>query len=240
MEFKEIKGIKHFVYELTEWEIKYPESKLESWRVGKEGDWVLTDDKHVVQILKKAHYGGVDVVRCITGTYKTSSKQPMISDIPDNIYSFSKEDNHKRFLTKKNPTPNEFIFAKYVAESRNAVEAYLKTYKTNNVKYAKRRAHGLLKSERIQNMISEEIKKLMEDEECTPKYLIRTFKQITDLAERDTDRLRALESLAKIAGLFDTEKKSEQLTVFAGFTEEQMKAISNGQSKKLKSTSKKS
>ena len=54
MDYREIKGKKHYVYNLTEWEIKYPKSKLESWKVGQEGDWVLTDDNHVVHILKRA------------------------------------------------------------------------------------------------------------------------------------------------------------------------------------------
>ena len=240
MEYKEIKEVKHYIYSLTEWEIKYPESRLESWRVGKEGDWVLTDDDHVVQILKKANYDGLEVVRCITGTYRLSSKQLMGSDIPDNIYSFSKESLHTQFKNRTKPTNKEFLFAQYIARGESTIESYLKAFKTNNKGYAHRRANELLQSERVKKVVSEKVKEILDAEGVTPNYIIQTFKQVTDLADRDTDRLRALESLAKISGLFETEKKSEQLTVFAGFTEEQMKAISNGQSKKLKSTSKKS
>jgi hypothetical protein len=234
MNYKEIKGVKHFIYSLTEWEIKYPKSKLESWRVGQEGDWVLTDDNHVVQILKKAKYGKLDIVRCVTGTYKINGKQLMGSDIPDNIYSFSKENIYDSFKNRKNSTSKEFLFAKYIAKGEGAVESYLKAYKTENKDYAHRRANELLKSERVRNMVTEEIKAILDSEGVTPNYIIQTFKQVSDLADRDTDRLRALESLAKIAGLFETEKKSEQLTVFAGFTDEQMKAISNGKSQELK------
>ena len=240
MNFKDIKGKRHFIYELTEWEIKYPESKLESWRIGLEGDWVLTDDSHVVQILKKATYGKIDIVRCVTGTYDVNGKELMGSVIPENIYSFSKEDNHKRFLNKKKPSSKEFLFAKYIAKGDDTVESYLKAYKTNNRSYANRRANELLRSERVRNMVSEEIKKILDGEGVTPGYIIQTFKQVTDLAERDTDRLRALESLAKIAGLFEVEKKKEELTVFAGFTDEQMKAIGNGSSKRIASSSKES
>ena len=85
-----------------------------------------------------------------------------------------------------------------------------------------------------------EIKEILDGEGVTPGYIIQVFKQVCDLADKDGDRLRALENLAKIAGLFETEKKSEQLTVFAGFTDEQMKAISDGQSKKLTTTKQKS
>ena len=240
MEYKEIKGVKHYIYNLTEWEIKYPESRLESWKVGLEGDWVLTDDDHVVQILKRANYGGMEVVRCIVGTYNVDRNVLMFSEIPDNIYSFSKEDNHKRFIDKKKPSTKEFLFAKYIAKGEDTVESYLKAYKTNNRDYANRRANELLRSERVRNMVSEEIKQILDGEGVTPNYIIQTFKQVVDLAERDTDKLRSLESLAKIAGLFETEKKREELTVFAGFTEEQMKAIGNGTTKKLKSSSKES
>lgn len=233
MNYKEIKGTKHFIYSLTEWETKYPDSKLESWRVGNEGSWVLTDDSHVVQILKKRDYGRSMIVRCITGTYDINGSKLMNSDIPDNIYSFSTTDTYKLFKNRKNATSKEFLFAQYVARGINIVDAYLKVYPTNNKKYAKMKAHNLMKSERVRKVISKEIKDILDSEGVTPNYIIQVFKQVTDLAERDTDRLRALESLAKIAGLFETEKKSEQLTVFAGFTDEQLKAISNGQTEKL-------
>ena len=48
------------------------------------------------------------------------------------------------------------------------------------------------------------------------------------MSDRDTDRLRSLESLSKIAGLFDTDTKQEQLTVFQGFTPKQLEALQNG------------
>ena len=60
---------------------------------------------------------------------------------------------------------------------------------------------------------------------------ISRYKDIADLAERDSDKLRSLESLTKIAGLFDTEKKQEQLTVWTGFTPEQLEAINGGNTK---------
>ena len=64
------------------------------------------------------------------------------------------------------------------------------------------------------------------------EWIIGRYKTIADLADRDSDKLRSLESLTKIAGLFDmNEKKTEQLTVFAGFTDKQMEAIKGGKTK---------
>ena len=78
-------------------------------------------------------------------------------------------------------------------------------------------------------MVTEEIKAILEEEGVTPDYIIGRYKDIADMGERDGDRLRSLDSLAKISGLFDTEKKSEQLTVWSGFTPEQLEKIKNGQ-----------
>jgi hypothetical protein len=240
MNFKEIKGVKHFVYSLTEWEIKHPLSKLESWRVGLEGDWVLTDDEHIVQILKKIEYNKISIVRCVTGTYDINGSELMMSDIPENIYSFSKKDKYKTVKNRKKVNTKEFLFAQYVARGVDITDSYIKAFDTDNKDYAKLKAQQLMRTERIKKVVSKEIRDILDSEGVTPNYIIQVFKQVTDLADKDGDRLRALESLAKISGLFETEKKSEQLTVFAGFTDEQLKAINDGQSKKLAKATKKS
>ena len=82
-------------------------------------------------------------------------------------------------------------------------------------------------------MVKEEIKNILQEEGVTPEWLIGRYKDIATLAERDGDKLRSLESLSKIAGLFDTEKKQEQLTVWACFSPEQMEAIKSGQKNEL-------
>ena len=233
MDYKEIKGKKHFIYTIEEWESKYPESTLVSWRIGQEGNWVLTDDNHVVQILKRAKYNNTEIVRCITGTFNVNRDIRMGSAIPDNIYSFSKYKVAENFKNRKKATNDEFLFAQYIASGQDTVSSYLKAYKTNNKNYARKRANELLRSERVRKMVSKEIKDILESEGVSNNYMIQVFKQVADLAERDNDKLRAVENLAKIAGLYETEKKSEQLTVFAGFTDEQMKAISNGQQKPI-------
>ena len=58
---------------------------------------------------------------------------------------------------------------------------------------------------------------------------VTNYKDIADISERDSDRLRSLDALAKISGLFDTDKKQEQLTVWSGFSPEQLEAIKSEQ-----------
>ena len=77
-------------------------------------------------------------------------------------------------------------------------------------------------------MVKEEIKKILQEEGVTPEWIIGIYRNIADLSDRDTDRLKAVKDLATIAGLFDTDKKQEQLTVFQGFTPQQLEALQNG------------
>ena len=79
-------------------------------------------------------------------------------------------------------------------------------------------------------MVKEEIKDILNAEGVTPEFIIRLYKDIADISERDSDRLRSLDALAKMSGLFDTEKKQEQLTVWSGFSPEQLEAIKNEKS----------
>ena len=82
-------------------------------------------------------------------------------------------------------------------------------------------------------MVKEEIKKVLQDEGITADWILSRYRDLAELAERDSDKLRSLESLSKISGLFDTDTKQEQLTVWAGFSDEQMEALKDGSKTKL-------
>ena len=99
----------------------------------------------------------------------------------------------------------------------------------NQMNTSKKTATSLIKTENIQKMVKEEIRAILDEEGVTPQYLIRGYKQVADIAEKDTDRLRSLDSLSKISGLFATgENKTEELTVWAGFSPEQLESIQDG------------
>ena len=82
-------------------------------------------------------------------------------------------------------------------------------------------------------MVKEEIKKVLQDEGITPDWILAKYKDIAEVADKDSDKLRSLESLSKISGLFDTETKQEQLTVWSGFSDEQMEALKDGNKAEL-------
>ena len=238
MDYKEIKGKFHYLFDnLKEFKAKCPDIVPErNWREGKEGEWVFTDDMNICQILKIYYLKDMSgekrqkVVRTICGSFVCARKNTKMlgsEGVAENIYRFSGKN-------RNNKLPNERIFARYVAAGIGVTQAYSMTYpKAESENYIKTAAQKLMKQESVQNMVTEEIKAILEEEGVTPEYIIGRYKDIADIGERDGDRLRSLDSLAKIAGLFDTEKKSEQLTVWAGFTPEQLEKIKDEQESKL-------
>ena len=233
MDFKEIKGQKHYLFNSKEEFYAFSDvdaAVRRNWRDGEEGEWVFTDDDYVCQILKSFKVGKNDCVRTVCGTYsRKNKKNKMIGadGIPEHIYSFSGK--YVRPVDGK-PSERHFLFAKYIATGDNIIDAYKKAFpdaKSDN--YIKKTATSLIKTENIQKMVKEEIRAILDEEGVTPQYQIRSYKQVADLAEKDTDKLRALDSLSKISGLFDTgDKRTEELTVWAGFSPEQLESIQDG------------
>ena len=83
-------------------------------------------------------------------------------------------------------------------------------------------------------MISEETKKILGEVGIDEEYLLIKTKDIIDNYDaRDSDKLRALEMMMKIAGMFPNDKKTESLTVFQGFTREQLQQLNNADVKAI-------
>jgi len=83
-------------------------------------------------------------------------------------------------------------------------------------------------------LIREEVDKVLHEAEITPLYLLEQMKKIVDAKKsQDKDKIQAIKALMQISGMMDTEKRTESLTLFQGFTKEQLDAIQGGDSKKL-------
>ena len=237
MDFKEIKNTKHYLYDnKEEFAVSFPEGVIRhNWRHGEEGEWVFPDDGFVCQILRKLNIkekddSSVGCVRTVCGTFiaKDTSKEMLGEDgIAENIYTFSGTNRSKSKFNKRKRNSRELLFARYVAEGKDNIEAYKLAYPdARNSRYIKKRTERLLKTETINKMITVERRKKLDEEGVTDNWLIERYKTIADLAENDNAKLRSLDSLAKISGLFDTEeKKSEQVTIWAGFSPEQLEEV---------------
>ncbi len=234
MDFKVIKGNNHYLYDnIKEFKAFKPDTPfIQDWRHGNENDWVTTDDGYICQILKKGNIGQKVFVRTVLGMFVIDNlKVKMLGDegIVENIYAFSGNYKSIQNYKKNKLNAKETLFARYVAAGVNTIDAFKKVYpNAQKDSYIKDKTQRLLKKESVQNMIKEEIKEILASEGVTPEWIIGKYRDIVALSERDTDKLRSLDSLAKISGLFDTEQKKEQLTVWAGFSPEQLEALNNG------------
>ena len=239
MDFKEIKNTKHYLYDdRGEFAVSNPNVPVRhNWRHGDEGEWVFTDDGFVCQILRKLDIAkdngkSVPCVRTVCGTYLAGDmKKEMLGEngIAENIYTFSGTNAGKERFKNRKRNSKELLFARYVASGINVISAYKRVYPdATNDTYIKNRTDKLLKTETIQKMVKKEILTLLEEHKATPEYIIERYKTIADMAENDTHKLKALDSLAKMSGLFDTEdKKSEQVTIWSGFSPEQLEEVKN-------------
>lgn len=237
MDFKEIKNTKHYLYDnLKEFEIDNPTIPVRhNWRHGEEGEWVYTDDNFVCQILRKNTLKNENgksrvYVRTVCGTFiVTRMNRNMLGEkgIAENIYSMSGTNKSNKDYKKRGCNSKELLFARYVASGINAIEAYKMAFPDAKAEgYIKRKTDSLLKMESVQKMVKQEIREILDEEGVTNNWLIERYKTIADLAESDTAKLRSLDSLAKISGLFDTdETKSEQVTIWSGFSPEQLEEV---------------
>ena len=245
MDFKTIKKKHHYLYDnIEEFNALCADGTISGdWRKGNKGDWVLTDDGYVLEILKKSNISHPaykkprTYVRTVCGSYIVEQNSHKIlgeKGIAENIYHFSgNNDSKKDYRQDRKLKSREFLFARYVAEGNDVISAYMKAYpRAKDKKYIAEKTSSLLNKEEIRTMVKEEIKKILDDEGVTPKWIIEKYKMIADISDRDSDRLRSLEALSKISGLFETDTKKEQLAVFQGFTPEQLENL-NGQKTKL-------
>jgi len=246
MDFKNIKGIQHCLYDnLKEFNALNPKGVLKGhWRQGNQGDWVTTDDEYIVRILKKSklsHPGYKTprtYVRTVCGSFIVEQRTHKIlgeEGIADNIYAFSGNyDSKKDYEKNRKHKSRVKLFARYHAEGDDVVEAFKKAYPAaKSESYIKEKSSTLINRESVYDMVEEERKKYLDEEGVSAKWIIGLYKDIAELSERDSDKLRSLEALSKMLGLFNTETKKEQVSIWAGFTPEQIEGVKDERTKVL-------
>ncbi len=234
-----IKGKKHYAYESEqEFRNAHPDTKLiKDWKKAEEGDWCLSDDGKIVQILKKGCFVDAkkrdnDYIRTIIGMFNHRSKGSFVGTVKDEIYRFTKKSDYQ-IKTGGYLTDAKRNFAKYIAHGMEPVEAYQKAFPgANSLDYAEKRSTLLLKNKTVRQAVDKEIENLMSEVGITKRYLLETTKDVIDKTDvKDNDKLRAIETLMKISGLLSTEKKVDSVALiqeFSGFSREKLKAFEQG------------
>ena len=233
-----VKGKEYVLYENEEeFRKKRPESNIhDSWRTAKTGQWIKSDDGKVTKVIKRGSMShnkkSVDYIRTVLGMANCERTAFLGGDPVTDIWrfgrtSYKKEESNTRLSIKKR------IFAKYVASGFQPLDAYMKAFPDCGSKdYAQKRIQILLKNKKVMNLIDKELEVLLSDGGITKSYLLEQTKGIVDKGDaRDSDKLRAIETLMKISGMLNNEKHTESLALiqeFTGFSQEKLNAFKAG------------
>jgi hypothetical protein len=144
-----------------------------------------------------------------------------------NIYNFSGKHPEDSVKTRPHTTPRERLFAQFVAQGMDYVEAYMSAFKTNTPAYAKESAGLLLRQERIKTAMKAELKPVLKQLGINDTFVLSGIKEVAETGERDSDRLRALFELADILEMKETKKEITAIggAVFKGFLPEDAEVI---------------
>jgi tRNA-binding EMAP/Myf-like protein len=240
MEYRKIKGVTHFVYgDIDEFNKQKKGIKPKHWKDDpQEGDWVISDDGGIVQILKrsgishpsdrknwKAHKG---YIRTVVGTFLLNDKTEMDTDfdLHPNRYTFSKnlKQSNENFKKRKNITKKEKLFATEVIVGKDAISAVQNVYKENDFNKAKKKAVLLLKQERIMNEVEKGVVDIAKGLGIDHEYVLRRLKSLADTGEEENVVLQSLKELGKIIGTSTPAIKKDigVVGMFQGFSPKQL------------------
>jgi len=242
MDFRKIKGVKHYVYDdLTEFQKHNPNTNvIFDWKKGEEGDWVLADDNGIAQLLKVSskiahpndrpnytHSKGY--VRTIVGTFLRNDKTKMDTNFDEhpNRYTFSKtiKNTNNRVKERKNPTNKEKVFATTVAVGTDAVQAYMDAFEEKDRDKARKKAVVLLKQRRVMEEIEKNVKDVAKALNIDHDYILRSLKHLADFSDDPNISLQSLKELGKAIGTLGGGVKRVETGVigmFQGFSPEQL------------------
>ena len=227
-----INNITHTVYDSID---EVPVNiKYIDWKDSKLGDWVLTDDECVIQILRigtmfrsKGKLRQVDYVGTCTGTFLKDGKMKMDTDKRENIYSLSGRLTSKEVLEqRKKLTGREELFIHNLEKKMSLKDAYINAFKTDNEKYAETRAMLLVKTERVKKEMHKRLEPILAKLGIDDELVLDGIKQIATCAEKDSDRLKALTELSEVLEIKDKGTKVQEIAgmtasqLFSGFSED--------------------
>ena len=244
MDFREIKRVKHYVYDhISEFYNDHPdETPVKDWRKAKEGDWVWSDDKRIVQLLKVSesikhpndrpnytHSNGY--VRTVVGTFLRNEKTKMDTDFDEhpNRYTFSKKNKNtnNRVKERKTTTNKEKVFATTVAVGTDAVKAYMDAFNEEDRDKARKKAVVLLKQRRVMEEIEKNVKDVAKALGVNHEYILRSLKHLADYSDDQNIALQSLKELGKAIGTLGGQVKKVETGVvgmFQGFSPEQLQS----------------
>ncbi len=246
MESRSIKGKKHYIYDSVEEFHSENPGKLgvkQNWRTANEGDWVMSDDDRIIQLLKVAkkvnHPGDTKGyryangwVRTVVGSFLNRPNIKMDTDFSShmNRYTFSKTIKHpgKRVKQRECITKKEKEFVTNVIVGTGAMEAYKNVYSEQNDNKARKKAAVLLKQERIMKEIEKSVLDVAKGLGIDHEYILNKLKHLVDYSEDDAIILSSARELGKAIGTFGNMIKHKEvglLGMFSGFSNNELEGV---------------
>ena len=243
MESRKIKKEVHYVFDdIDEWrsEVGSDKALVSNWRKGKQGEWVLSDDDRIVQLLKvstkinhpsdRKNYKYADGwVRTIVGTFLIHKNTKMDTDFSShpNRYTFSKtiKNTSSRIKEREKVTKKERLFATNVAVGMGAVKSYMDAYGELNHDKAKNKAAVLLKQDSVMKEVEKSVMDIAKELGIDHEYIFRSLKLLAETSADENIALQSLKEMGKAIGtLGGGVKKIESGVVglFSGFSPEQI------------------
>ena len=195
------------------------------WRDGHIGDWVKADDGCVLQVLRrgkmlarKGKSRKKEYIGTCTGTFPIAANVEMDTQRRANIYSFGGNKSSEDILIdRQSLNERERLFVLHLTHM-SMQDAYTKAFPTNNKRYALERAQKLVKTERVQTAMKEELKPILKELGISERTILRNIHTIACSAEKDETKLKALFKLADVMDLEDKNTTSITQISAAKFT----------------------
>lgn len=219
MEFRKIKGIKHYVFYTYEemeahfdmYNVDFPEIKL-NWREASKGDWVLSDDGRIVQILRVGHARArpyknwsTKYVGTVVGTFFCDDHVEMDTDFSkhNSRYAlFGTNHSASKGISKANARK---FYTVYKA-CCDPVRAYKSIFpKSDDILYVKRRAMATLLSDEVLSMIKDETKTAADRLKIDAYFVLKSLKSLIEGTKSDVVKLGSLKEVGKLIDVYPTE-----------------------------------
>jgi len=223
-----VKDQSHTVYDNKD---EFPDHMqfLDNWREGDIGDWILSDDGCIIQILRTGYFSrptkkikALKYVGTCTGTFICKQSYKMDCEKRENIYNISGKSLYSQTVNREHITQKEQLFAEFVSQGMERTEAYLRAFTTKDKHYAQAQAGLLLKQERVRSVMKAELKPVLAKLGIDDTMVLEGIKDVAVSGEKDSDKLKALFELADILEIKETRKEITAIggAVFKGFLPE--------------------
>ena len=206
----------HFLYTIEEAdELGIP--YLGEWRdFERIGQWILTDDQMVVEILSAGKMrSGTPWLRTATGSFLASSGTTLETTRRDSRYTFNgKKISNQPFRVTERQRQWILLFAR----GADPVKSYLKIFRGSSHRHAERRVFDLLKRPEVKKVLRQEVEATCKTLGIDEEYVLGKIKAFVDEEDiSDNVRFKCLNLLAEIIDVAPDRKNGDAVGGFLGF-----------------------